>query len=209
MAGPITHIILALKMFTCGLLDSNTVDMKLFLLGTSFPDIRYLGVIERTTTHSKNISWLDVVNEPSPFLAGLKFHALVDELRETFLEDHGMYNLIPKRPYLSQCMKFVEDGFLYHKINEWDSIITVFDTISSEEKAFNIADADVKRWHTILKKYCAEQPQKNLIIHMIRTLSKVTYKLSDIEFLIAELEQESEFQKLIETFYDSFETLLN
>lgn len=44
MAAPLTHLVLAERIFQKHFSDQHR---KVFLQGTSFPDIRYLGVIDR------------------------------------------------------------------------------------------------------------------------------------------------------------------
>ena len=79
MAGPIGHIVLALSLLNGPLADK---DRAAFMLGTTFPDIRYLGVIERGKTHNNHATWQNVQTESSSFKAGMDFHALVDRGRE-------------------------------------------------------------------------------------------------------------------------------
>ena len=81
MAAPITHIVLTDKIFQNHFKDKNKAD---FYTGTVFPDIRYLGVIDRNKTHFKNLKISDVKKETS-FWAGFKFHSFLDEAREKFL----------------------------------------------------------------------------------------------------------------------------
>ena len=51
MAAPIAHIFCALFLLNNNIIDVDNIQE--FIIGTSFPDIRYLGVIERDTTHVK------------------------------------------------------------------------------------------------------------------------------------------------------------
>ena len=54
MAAPITHIVLASKVYDQFFSNFSKKD---FLIGTSFPDIRYLKVIDRNTTHFNGLSF--------------------------------------------------------------------------------------------------------------------------------------------------------
>ena len=105
MAAPITHIVLTDKVFNKHFSDKEKEE---FYVGTSLADIRYLGVVERDKTHFKNLSLQDVINDNS-FDAGLKFHSLVDEVREQFMRKHDYYSLFPKSELLSQASKVLED----------------------------------------------------------------------------------------------------
>ena len=84
MPAPVTHILLALSILP--LLPGK--DAQEFLLGTSFPDIRYLGVIDRKKTHDPKPSWQKVMQEKSSFKAGMEFHALADKIHDKYMSSH-------------------------------------------------------------------------------------------------------------------------
>jgi hypothetical protein len=113
MAAPATHIILALLMLPL-LKEKNIPE---FIVGTSFPDIRYLGVIERSKTHNNQTTWQSIQKNPSSFKAGMDFHALVDRLREAYMMKHHAYDRIPQSKYKSQILKMFEDMLLYGTID--------------------------------------------------------------------------------------------
>lgn len=81
MAAPITHVVLTAKIFDNFFQDKVKKD---FFIGTLFPDIRYLKVIDRDQTHFSNLSISDLKTEDS-FLAGMKFHSMIDVVREKFI----------------------------------------------------------------------------------------------------------------------------
>ena len=155
MAGPVTHIFLALQILQAGLLPQH--DEKAFIIGTSFPDIRYLGVINRETTHQSPISWDNIANEQSSFKAGLKFHALVDEMREAFFIKENLYGQAPPSQYLAQSFKVAEDSWLYPCISEWDKIYAYFNTTLDEEQSFGMGNVAIKKWHAFLQQYLSLQ----------------------------------------------------
>ncbi|MEX0940078.1 MAG: hypothetical protein WDZ41_01860 [Candidatus Babeliales bacterium] len=209
MAGPITHILLALKLFNIGMLDSNTVDIKQFLVGTSFPDIRYLGVIERHKTHPAKISWNEIKNEQSSFTAGLKFHALIDQIREEFMIKNNAYELFDKNPLLSQCLKLTEDKFLYNKLNDWQLIASLFDDILKEELAFDITKKDIEKWHLILKWYFSQPIKEDILVQVLQKfLPSISSKANQLSTLAHKIEHNKTFEQLTYLFYDSFQDLL-
>ena len=106
MSAPITHIVIAKE-----LLDTqpDTFSKRDFFIGTSFPDIRYLKVIERDKTHNPKTTLSEVLNTTNSFRSGLLFHSLVDEVREKSIQDNDIYSLIPKLKYITQALKLVED----------------------------------------------------------------------------------------------------
>ncbi|MCA9770330.1 hypothetical protein KC460_03095 [Candidatus Dependentiae bacterium] len=154
MAGPIAHILLAMAVLQI-LPDKNQDE---FLLGTSFPDIRYLKVISREQTHNNSVTWRDIINEPSSFKAGMLLHALVDRERQLYMAKHEVYDFIPKTRYCSHALKLFEDKLLYEKISDynvtWQQVTNCFNNICPEEETFNIKKRHLWLWHTFLKLYC-------------------------------------------------------
>lgn len=154
VAAPITHIVLARKAMP--ILDIQ--DEREFIVGTSFPDIRHLGVLERTCTHDHSKVLADVRGAPSSFMAGMLFHSLVDTVREEFMEENGLYEIIPGLPYMVVALKFYEDERLCNKVEDWAKIAKYFAKPLPEELAFGLSQKDVERWHKLIGKYCSQPP---------------------------------------------------
>lgn len=95
---PITHIVLTEKIYNECFSNRNR---KLFYIGTFFPDIRYLKVVERDRTHFDNIRLSDLRLE-SDFNIGLKFHSILDKVREEFVVNNNIYSYCPKSKYITQ-----------------------------------------------------------------------------------------------------------
>ncbi len=178
MAAPVAHIFCALALLNSGKLKVD--DKQAFILGTSFPDIRYLDVIERAETHKKNVTWDDVVNAPSSFEAGMLLHALLDHVRENYVEIHHLYDQLPNNPYRTHVLKFFEDILLYDYVTEWPHIITYFDTIAQEEKKYGIAMPYLRIWHKLLQQYISQHPSAKQIAGFLKHRSAVlTHKESN------------------------------
>lgn len=160
MAGPVAHILCALLILQSAPQHGLKVtDPKAFIVGTCYPDIHYLGIIKRETTHSANIRWEDVVAASTDFQKGVLLHLLVDEVRIAQLEKlHG--NLMPFLPIMrSQIMKFYEDSLIYNQVDDWLKIGHYFDEILPEEKqAHQLSDTALNQWHQFIKIYCMQQP---------------------------------------------------
>jgi hypothetical protein len=73
-----------------------------------FPDIRYLKVIEREKTHFKKFGIEEIAQEASAFHAGLKYHSLVDTVRESYMQSRGLYKFAPSSNYMTQAVKCLE-----------------------------------------------------------------------------------------------------
>ncbi|MFC1842900.1 hypothetical protein ACFLYU_04545 [Candidatus Dependentiae bacterium] len=172
MSAPIAHIVLALLMLPKHFPDK---DVKEFIIGTSFPDIRYLGSIEREKTHYKNIT-LDMIKKAkSSFEAGMLFHSLVDETRKKYMLQNRVYEIIPNTKNSIRCLKFFEDILVYDQIQNWDQIADYFDTILFEETLFGIPEHDIKKWHQLIQLYCKKRicPQNGLSLYLIFTYTKI------------------------------------
>lgn len=207
MAGPVMHILLALKVISAGYLQPQ--DIPAFVVGTSFADIRYLKVIEREKTHYNPIAWSDVVHEKSSFFAGLKLHSFVDRVREEYWQQTGIYNELPAHPLLSQCMKLVEDEIVYQYVDDWHQVAHCFDRVYKEELSFGIAKIDIEHWHGLLQLYIKQPPEQNSTLHfLLQVMPALSSKAGEVQKLITQLQRNERFKTLVLEFYDSFEQLL-
>jgi len=165
MSAPVAHIFLALLMLPKHFPDKNP---KEFIIGTSFPDIRYLGKISRETTHPNHVTLDMVKKEKSSFKAGMLFHALVDETRYKYMQNQNIYKIIPENKYSDTSLKFFEDILLYDKVKNWKKIIAYFDTILYEETMFGATKSHVKKWHCLIKSYLSKRitPHSSLTLYM-------------------------------------------
>lgn len=213
MAGPIAHIVFALNIFS---LLPPTINKEEFLIGTSFPDIRYLAELPRETTHIEPISWLDVIHEPSSFRAGMLFHNLVDILRMQYFEPYFFDRFC--QPQCSSIywklypliLKMAEDAVLYTQINHWQEIISYFDDIIDEERNICTRDALIKEWHTLLQHYFSYKPTIASIVDLLSSenLALLHSQELNIEKIFKDFLNNKNFvSKLIE-FYQSFISLL-
>jgi hypothetical protein len=145
MAGPITHVVLAKKA-----LDSFVKhDSKEFIVGTLLPDIRYLNVVDRKTTHSTNLTYEQVSQEPDGFQAGFLFHSLVDEKREAYIAQFRPYSNLPDSHLATVALKVAEDQALYKRLPDWSEIISFFDDILPQEQMFDIQEDKLRQWHAL------------------------------------------------------------
>ena len=166
MPAPVMHIVLSLLVLPF-LPDK---DPKEFILGTSFPDIRYLGVISRRATHNPHPSWAQVVKEKSPFKAGMEFHALVDVMHDNYMARNGVYDLLPSACQDSpHYLKFFEDMLVYRKASCWKEIANYFDKILPEELALVNDTKIIELWHDNIKHYIMQQPAPKTVQKLLGT----------------------------------------
>ena len=129
MAAPITHIALTEKIFDKFFKDKIRKD---FFIGTSFPDIRYLKVIDRDKTHYDGLSVSGLKNDES-FSAGVKFHSILDHVREKYIVENDIYSLCPDSKYITQSLKILEDEIFYRHIKDWTVYIGYLNEILQAE----------------------------------------------------------------------------
>lgn len=158
-AGPITHAYLAKQLFV-HYPQYSDADKKAFMRGTLFPDIRYLGKVSRATTHFNNITLADVINEKSPFIAGMKYHSWVDIERNHYVESTNIKSKIPESvdPILHHSyLKLVEEELVYKKMDWNDCCIYLYD-ISPEELDYGMDKEIILRWHGMLTLFFKSSP---------------------------------------------------
>lgn len=150
MAAPWAHIFLAILMLNG--LFKGLFNEKEFIIGTSFPDIRYLKVVERAETHVTNVSIEDIMREKNSFRAGLLFHSFVDQVREKYMVELGLYELLPSFRFVTQSLKFAKDQIL-RSVCDASLYVDHFDEILPDERAYGIDEHHLKLWHRFLQNY--------------------------------------------------------
>lgn len=207
MAAPITHIVLADKVFNG---HFPSFDRKIFFIGTSFPDIRYLGAIDRATTHFINEKLsLDNLNQDNDFVAGAKFHVIVDAVRENYIIANKIYELLPESKYITQSLKLLEDDLLYEKFGIWEKIIRDFESIPFEQIKFELDKDHIENWYSLLREYFSSKPNPEI---RTKFITRIGFKEEDAREMnnFIELARNNErVKRVIYGLYDQFEFLLN
>jgi len=203
MAAPISHVVLANKIF-----DEHfkNKERNKFFVGTSFPDIRYFKVIDREETHSSDIKINNLINEDS-FIAGLKFHSLVDKISLKILEK--ITPLCPNSKYpVHLFIYFLMDEVFYDKISEWSEFISFIDEVTSEELSFNISKKDIQKWHKILQDYFCQKPDNNSREKFIMSVGFSKDYADNINYLVDEIRLNKKINKIMVKLYNNFENIL-
>lgn len=152
MAGPVSHVVFAQKAL------ANFVhgkDPEQFIVGTLFPDIQYLGVINRQSTHFGPLALEDVVGEKDSFKSGMLFHSVIDRTREKSVKAHGAYWDLPRQHLTTVALKVCEDLELYSLVQNWPECIQYLATIRPQEKEFGIPLDKIQAWHSMHQEYFA------------------------------------------------------
>lgn len=157
-AAPITHAYCT-ERFLAYYPYAEEADNEAFMMGSQFPDIRYLCQLPRSETHFAPVTLAEILAEPSPFLAGMKFHSYVDIEREKFHENEGIYPFLQALHCVEPIMllKLTEDEILFSLFSRdhWHGIL---EKIHPEERCFKISDNVLMRWHRSISKTLALLP---------------------------------------------------
>jgi hypothetical protein len=191
MAAPITHIVYA-QIFV----KHRTFNIEDFIRGTSFPDIRYLGVIERENTHAK-ISNISQISNDSSFKAGMDFHSFIDIKREEILEKEVLYAENSGRKMFKTALKFYEDEIFYKELASTDKIIRAFNTAHEHEKTFNIPNTSLIKWHKLLQKYIAQKPNNLIREELLHEIHFTKQQIHSIEEAITTLKLHPDFNNIV------------
>jgi len=204
MAAPITHIVLTEKIFDKFFSGKTKKD---FFIGSLFPDIRYLKVIDRDKTHFNDLTVIDLEKDDS-FSAGLKFHSIIDIVREKFIIANNVYLLCPESKYITQSLKILEDEIFYQYVKNWDIYINYFNEILSSEKKFGISEKDLLRWHSLLQRYLKKQPDKQTVRDFALDIGFSEEIASEINKNIVKMRADKKIVNILKKLYINFDELV-
>lgn len=209
-AGPMTHLYFAERWCEIhGIYDEGV--KRDFVLGNLFPDIRYIAHIPREWTHPIVYSADDIHMSVTPFEAGMKLHALVDEVREAIVEESGIYGyvMLYAQGYPATLLKFIEEEVLA-EFFDGRGYGDYFDWVIEEELLFGLEQDTVLEWHSLIKSCMRARPSWLLWF--------ASYKdemfgipgavLSDWSYLIPELAQQPIFRNHVERILHEVESHL-
>ncbi len=201
MAAPITHLFLAQEF-----LDQHTIIGPAgdFFIGVTFPDIRYLGVIDRADTHSPQPTLAAVFGAPSAFAAGCEHHSLVDSIRNDLIREREAYSLAPPSSLVTNAFKFYEDEIVYDRITDHEALIDAFGDLPQAEQKYPIKLADLRRWHRAMIAYLS-QPPSVASRHALMTVANFPeISRLEIERVITQLRNNETIADVIDELYADF-----
>ena len=155
MPAPLTHIASAVK-YLAAQKPSTSVERAEFISGATWPDIRNLGVIDRSVTHSPQGVLLPDITaklKTSMWEAGHLHHLWLDE------RWHEVFGIDFEGPENSG-LKFVNEQLVWQLIpeHEWWKIGESQRTIPSFEMAWHVPLSATLEWHAIITYLCAQEP---------------------------------------------------
>ncbi len=163
-AGQMMHALLADRWIEAQGWEYFPEQRRAFIVGTLFPDIRYLGVLKREETHEKELTKQAIIAEKeNPFEAGRKLHVWVDEIREQFVEEQEVYKMVPSPVYKQRAsfLKIVEDALIWNELDV-AFIVEALRVGDPGEEQFNVGTENLKKWHQILSHYIQTPPAHTL-----------------------------------------------
>ena len=199
MPNQIVHVALAAKVFTKTFSQFDRGD---FFIGTVFPDIRYLGVIDRDKTHFNDVTLDSVLAAKTSFEAGFLFHNLVDRI----FNDRVVSSLSPVEGFddVSSIVKMLADQLFYNKINDWPEIVSHFDNIISEELESGINESDLIKWHEMVKGIFIEAPTDT---NRSKFMADLNFSKDQIDYYnrsLSKIRDNRVITEILLNFYDNF-----
>jgi hypothetical protein len=127
-----------------------------FYRGLLFPGIKELN--DNIDLHQDHVVLSEIVQESSPFTAGILFHSYLHNARAHFIAQYGPD--LPNVPRPNEFLQLVENEILYHTAY-FGSTARHFHQISQEE--LNWANEElIQQWHTLLINSLADSPRYHI-----------------------------------------------
>jgi hypothetical protein len=209
-AMPIFHVYIAEKWMEA-FEDYDEEEKRAFILGTLFPDIRYLQGVSREETHDCNVTLENLMQTTDPFLKGKKLHSFVDETRSNLLFASGFIdNLNVPDQHKMTFIKILEDEILCSE-KDWNYISEFLLKTDEKELPIKIPKEAIRKWHFILSKYFSSKPSVLLsqlskanqgYLHIPADLVKIWSEILQI------LSQEEKVKEYVSIILEQFHIIL-
>ena len=205
MPWPATHVLIAEKAF---IPHFSHLDKQAFIIGTCFPDIRYLAKIDRKLTHFNHLSLAEIKLLPA-FYAGVQFHSLTDTAWNAYVHQHKarLFSVVPHNHAMLHTLKIFQDKYLYHRTGGWSQLAALFDLILPEEHEFGIPEDTLRAWHTVLASYLSKSPTYADLDMLQLTLPASL--VEEIRRNYEAYEADPVLQEIMTGFYDATEGFLS
>jgi len=177
------------------------------MLGTLFPDIRALKVIEREQTHFTGVTYDQIKQVPDSFRRGFLLHSLIDEVREDYVQSKGAYRGLPTSYLTTVALKVCEDIALYDKVKDWHEYIEYLNHFSHHEEQFGIPAGAIQTWHKLHGAFFANSPDKN-ITTFAQGIGLGKEEVDEVTRLMAIIRESKVVDTYLYDFYDNLEDLL-
>jgi hypothetical protein len=159
---PLVHVYLSEKWLEENPSFIQEKDHQAFILGSVFPDIRYMGELEDHQTHLQGVELVDVCCAGDPFDAGVKFHCYIDDLRFQYIANSTIMEHLSDLPkeHMDLFLKLLEEEIILPKVDR--KKISQYFKICYEEECMIASEEQVKKWHALLQRYFQFKPSEIL-----------------------------------------------
>lgn len=181
-AGPVLHVYTAEKFFEI-FPKYTDKEKKRFILGTLFPDIRYISELDRTHTHDEHVTIEEILNTRSPFVAGMKFHAWVDNVRDDYVLADEIYDRLPNQLTIEQkpsFLKVIEDELLLDQLDT-EFCCEILEGVDSEELKQGVSEKEIRLWHAFLVFFFKTSPRTTVTLLSLVDTKRSHPSRKDIE----------------------------
>jgi hypothetical protein len=127
------------------------------IVGSEFPDIRYITHAPRELTHPLVLDIREIEQSATPFEAGMKLHAWLDLKRENFIRKEVYAAITPfEEGHPATLLKLVEEEILsdFYDGRRWS---VYFDKVLPEERVF-AQENDICKWHGVIQWMMSVRP---------------------------------------------------
>jgi hypothetical protein len=165
-AGPVAHVYLAEKFFELFPERYSEQEKERFILGTLFPDIRYISDTRRDHTHDDDVSIKEILEQSSPFVAGMKYHSWVDHVRDHYVLADEIYDRLPNELTIEQkpsFLKVIEDELLLEQLDV-EFCCDLLERVDPEELEHGVTEQDISQWHAFLVFFFKTSPRTTVTL---------------------------------------------
>lgn len=158
-AAPTTHVYFS-KLW---MEKHPVVDEQKFMIGTLFPDIRYLGTLSREETHEKNVTKKLILDTKCSFTAGKFLHSYLDVKREKYIKKQKIKSHLSgiEKKLQVLFLKLLEDEILWDQ-RSWEDTLAALKVIYPEEIALGVDEKTVLLWHEKMSVCLVQRPSQYL-----------------------------------------------
>ncbi len=156
MPSPISHLAYAQDF---AVTDAPS-DKAAYWRGTVFPDIRYLGVIERAKSHRTGVTFHEVSAETGSWQRGYLLHNVVDEAWNAYWRQFGMDTDEPAHRAKWMAVKLLEDELVFADIFDKAGVAATLGVADAGALALGIKSRDIERWGAIVGEMLCEVPSE-------------------------------------------------
>lgn len=166
------------------------LDGAVFLRGTVFPDIRYLGTIDRAQTHRVGVKLAEVAVETNAWRAGWLLHSWLDERWSGFFVEAGFMTRAENEQPRWQALKLMEADMSRTRLSDPGDVVEVLAGVDDEALEFGVKDTDVRRWGEMVGRQVLAAPTMESKQHLMRELKLDDARIVAVERAARELELE-------------------